>query len=74
MASTDKTSRRAAGAENRGSENAAQGGQQAPANADRVARIREKAYELAAKRGFQPGAEVDDWLEAERQIDAESRH
>ncbi len=74
MASTDKSSRRASGTENRGSENAIQGGQQPPANADRVARIREKAYELAAKRGFQPGAEVDDWLEAERLVDAELRH
>jgi Protein of unknown function (DUF2934) len=32
--------------------------------------IRVAAYYLAAKRGFVPGAELDDWLIAESQIDA----
>lgn len=28
--------------------------------------IRKKAYELAEQRGFTPGHELDDWLEAEQ--------
>lgn len=28
--------------------------------------IQKKAYELAQQRGFEPGHELDDWLEAER--------
>ena len=39
------------------------------ANARR-AMIREAAYYLAQKRGFAPGHDIDDWLRAERQIDA----
>lgn len=31
--------------------------------------ISEAAYYLAEARGFQPGAELDDWLTAEAQID-----
>ncbi len=34
-------------------------------------RIRSAAYALSAQRGFEPGRDVDDWLEAERQIDAD---
>lgn len=30
--------------------------------------IREAAYYLAAKRGFAPGHEMEDWLQAEKQI------
>ena len=37
--------------------------------ADRESRIRSAAYDLASKRGFAPGRDVDDWLDAERQID-----
>lgn len=33
-------------------------------------RIREAAYFLAEARGFAPGHELDDWLKAEKQIDA----
>jgi hypothetical protein len=33
--------------------------------------IRLAAYVAAERRGFAPGFETDDWLEAERQIDAE---
>lgn len=32
--------------------------------------IAEAAYHRAANRGFGPGAEVDDWLAAERDVDA----
>jgi hypothetical protein len=35
-------------------------------------KIQEAAYFLAEKRGFAPGHELDDWLEAEREIDAAS--
>ncbi len=35
-------------------------------------RIAVRAYDLAERRGWQTGSEVDDWLEAERQILAES--
>jgi hypothetical protein len=37
---------------------------------DRDARIAEAAYLRAAQRGFSPGYELDDWLAAEREIDA----
>ena len=30
--------------------------------------IEKRAYELAQKRGFEPGHELDDWLEAEKAI------
>lgn len=33
-------------------------------------RIEKRAYELAEQRGFTPGQEVDDWLQAEREIEA----
>ena len=35
----------------------------------RLERIRSAAYEMAARRGFEPGREVDDWLEAEQLVD-----
>ena len=38
-----------------------------PARAERIAK---RAYELAQQRGFAPGGEVDDWLQAEREIEA----
>jgi Protein of unknown function (DUF2934) len=38
----------------------------------RYRRICERAYQIAAKRGFGPGKEVDDWLQAEREIDSEA--
>ena len=37
---------------------------------ERQARIARRAYELAQQRGFDPGAELDDWLQAEREVDA----
>jgi hypothetical protein len=33
-------------------------------------RIAKRAYELAAQRDFRAGHEVDDWLQAEREIEA----
>ena len=38
--------------------------------ADRMGRIAERAYELAKQRGFPPGHELDDWLQAEREVEA----
>ena len=43
-----------------------------PASPDKDAReemIRTAAYLLAERRGFRPGRELDDWLEAERQVE-----
>jgi hypothetical protein len=40
---------------------------------DRLRRIREAAYFKAEKRGFAPGHELDDWLEAEEEVDEASR-
>jgi hypothetical protein len=34
-------------------------------------RIAAAAYRRAEERGFAPGAELDDWLQAEREIDVE---
>lgn len=36
----------------------------------RWSRIARRAYELAQQRGFAPGAELGDWLQAEKEIDA----
>jgi Protein of unknown function (DUF2934) len=38
--------------------------------AERHLRICELAYRKAELRGFEPGAELEDWLEAEREVDA----
>ncbi|MDZ4149691.1 DUF2934 domain-containing protein [Methylicorpusculum sp.] len=35
---------------------------------NREARIAELAYYKAEHRGFDPGSELDDWLEAEREL------
>ena len=35
---------------------------------DRHAKIAELAYYKAEKRGFEPGLELDDWLEAENEF------
>jgi Protein of unknown function (DUF2934) len=37
----------------------------------REARIERLAYLIAQSRGFEPGHELDDWLAAERRIEAE---
>lgn len=36
---------------------------------DREAQIAEAAYLRAERRGFAPGLELEDWLEAERELD-----
>jgi len=37
-------------------------------SADLTEQIRTRAYYLAEKRNFAPGRELDDWLQAEREI------
>ncbi|MGD8310317.1 MAG: DUF2934 domain-containing protein [Chromatiales bacterium] len=49
----------------------AEPGAAAPAGAEREQRVRELAYAIAQQHGFTPGRELQDWLEAERQVDAE---
>lgn len=39
--------------------------------ANRIDRIRMAAYAASERRGFQPGHEDDDWLQAEREVDAQ---
>jgi hypothetical protein len=39
--------------------------------AERHARIAEVAYRLAERRGFASGSDTADWLEAEREVDAQ---
>ena len=41
-----------------------------PEQHDRQQRVAEAAYYLAERRGFQPGHEREDWLEAEKQVRA----
>jgi len=38
-------------------------------NAAREEDIRRRAYEICLERGEQPGRELDDWLQAEREIE-----
>lgn len=37
---------------------------------DLAERISQRAYEIAERRGFSPGQELDDWLAAEREVEA----
>jgi len=41
--------------------------------AERERHIAERAYARALARGFEPGHELEDWLEAEREVDAANR-
>ncbi len=40
------------------------------ASADRLKRIAEAAYRRAQQRNFAPGHDLEDWLEAEKEVDA----
>jgi hypothetical protein len=40
-----------------------------PQNSARDEEIRCRAYEIYLERGQQPGAELDDWLQAERELE-----
>ena len=39
----------------------------------RWTRIARRAYELAQQRGFAPGAELGDWLQAEKEVDEDEQ-
>jgi len=39
-------------------------------NAAREEKIRLRAYEIYLERGEQPGSELDDWCQAERQLES----
>jgi hypothetical protein len=41
-----------------------------PREVEHADRIAKRAYELATQRGLAPGHELDDWLQAEREIEA----
>jgi hypothetical protein len=48
------------------------GHQQSSGNGrDRAGRIAARAFDRYLSRGMEPGREMDDWLEAEREIDAD---
>ena len=47
----------------------AEPGQGPAANAERDEDIRRRAYEIYLERGEQPGRELDDWLQAERELE-----
>jgi outer membrane protein TolC len=38
-------------------------------NATHVEEIRRRAYEIYFERGEQPGRDLDDWLQAERELE-----
>lgn len=40
--------------------------------ADRERRIAVRAHQLAEARGFAPGRELEDWLQAEREVDGQA--
>jgi hypothetical protein len=44
-----------------------------PANGDLTMRISQRAYEIFLARGGEHGHDVDDWLEAERQVTGSDR-
>ena len=45
----------------------------APSEAQHKAMVAEAAYYLAEKRGFAPGKEIEDWLQAEAYVEALTR-
>jgi hypothetical protein len=38
-------------------------------NSNRDEKIRRRAYQIYVERGENPGRELDDWLQAEREVD-----
>jgi hypothetical protein len=47
----------------------AETGETSVRNAARDEEIRRRAYEIYLQRGEQPGHELDDWLQAERELE-----
>ena len=50
---------------------AADGNRASQPQPSRLARIAQRAHEIYDARGGQDGKDLDDWLQAEREIDAE---
>jgi hypothetical protein len=48
---------------------AAQTGEASVGSAERDKEIRRRAYKIYLERGEQPGRELDDWLQAERELE-----
>ena len=48
---------------------AAEAGQASMENTMHEEEIRRRAYEIYLERGEQPGRELDDWLQAERELE-----
>src|ERR1700730_11846845 len=46
----------------------AETGEDSPGNSTRNEEIRRRAYEIYLEGGEQPGRELDDWLQAEREL------
>ncbi|HZC80838.1 MAG TPA: DUF2934 domain-containing protein [Nitrospiraceae bacterium] len=44
------------------------------ADSPRIEEIRIRAYEIYIDRGGQPGHDVDDWLQAEQELEPKVRH
>ncbi len=51
----------------------AETGEASVGNAPRDEDIRRRAYEIYLERGEQPGRELDDWLQAERELEGGAR-
>ena len=47
----------------------AETGEASVENAEHDEDIRRRAYEIYLERGEQPGSELDDWLQAERELE-----
>ena len=47
----------------------AEAGEASVRNSTRDEEIRRRAYEIHLERGEQPGRELDDWLQAERELE-----
>jgi hypothetical protein len=47
----------------------AEAGEVPVGNAVRTEEIRRRAYEIYLERGEQPGRDLDDWLQAERELE-----
>jgi len=48
---------------------AAEAGEASVENGERDEDIRRRAYQIYLERGEQPGRELDDWLQAERELE-----
>ena len=71
-----RTWRQTSGGDERPADVGSEAGNKVPDQPDsgqRNSLIAIAAYYLAERRGFEPGHEIEDWLEAEAQVEAMSR-